>query len=61
MRALPCDLERNIVGGIALELEVGLGQMVEVLVEQLRNNLATRKSKLRIGLTLRRSKTLQYQ
>ena len=33
--ALACDLECDIVGGIALELEVCLGQVVEVLVEQL--------------------------
>jgi hypothetical protein len=35
VRALSCDLEGNIVWGVALDLEGCSGQVVEVLVEQL--------------------------
>ncbi len=38
MGALPGDLEGNIVGRVALDLEGARGQVVEVLVQQLETN-----------------------
>ena len=35
MAALARHLEGNIVGGVAFDLEGGLGDMVEILVEEL--------------------------
>lgn len=36
--ALSVDLESNIVGGVALDLDGAGGQVIEVLVQQLQQN-----------------------
>lgn len=40
MRALSSDLEGNAVGGLALHLKGGGGDMVEVLVQQLYRHIS---------------------
>lgn len=52
MGALSGDLEGNAVGGLALHLEGGGGDMVEVLVQQLYRNISLLDSSTQIAQAL---------